>query len=149
MKKFLYAVLAVILLMGFNLSAAQGDEEESLTAQEQKAQSLAEASGTSVESITDLRESGMGWGEIAHELGVHPSVLGLGHTKKEFNENKARGRDMKGFSDNDDASGSKGGKALGLSGKGNNENKGKGNNSDKGNGSGKGNSSNQGGGGKK
>ena len=24
----------------------------------------------------------MGWGEIAHELGVHPGVLGLGHTKK-------------------------------------------------------------------
>jgi hypothetical protein len=32
--------------------------------------------------IEDMRASGMGWGEIAHELGVHPSVLGMGHSKK-------------------------------------------------------------------
>jgi hypothetical protein len=25
----------------------------------------------------------MGWGEIAHELGVHPSTLGLGHKNRE------------------------------------------------------------------
>jgi len=42
---------------------------------------LAGIGGTSVEEISALRESGMGWGEIAHELGVHPSALGLGHTK--------------------------------------------------------------------
>lgn len=24
----------------------------------------------------------MGWGDIAHKLGLHPSVLGMGHTKK-------------------------------------------------------------------
>jgi len=33
--------------------------------------------------IDDMRASGMGWGDIAHELGVHPSVLGLGHSKKD------------------------------------------------------------------
>lgn len=33
------------------------------------------------DEVTRLREDGMGWGEIAHALGVHPSVLGLGHTK--------------------------------------------------------------------
>lgn len=33
--------------------------------------------------IADLRASGMGWGDIAHELGVHPGVLGLGHSKSQ------------------------------------------------------------------
>jgi len=31
--------------------------------------------------IAGMREAGMGWGEIAHALGVHPGTLGLGHTK--------------------------------------------------------------------
>ena len=43
--------------------------------------------------IADMRADGMGWGEIAHELGVHPGTLGLGH-------NKAKGNKKgKGFSD--------------------------------------------------
>jgi len=33
-------------------------------------------------AIAQMRDDGMGWGEIAHALGVHPGVLGLGHTKK-------------------------------------------------------------------
>ena len=32
--------------------------------------------------IARMRADGMGWGEIAHELGVHPGVLGLGHGRK-------------------------------------------------------------------
>jgi len=32
--------------------------------------------------IAAMRANGMGWGEIAHALGVHPGVLGLGHSKK-------------------------------------------------------------------
>jgi hypothetical protein len=31
--------------------------------------------------IYDLRSSGVGWGDIAKQLGVHPSFLGLGHSK--------------------------------------------------------------------
>jgi hypothetical protein len=31
--------------------------------------------------IYDLRSSGEGWGDIAKQLGVHPSFLGLGHSK--------------------------------------------------------------------
>ncbi len=31
--------------------------------------------------IAHMRESGMGWGKIAHHYGVHPSTLGLGHSK--------------------------------------------------------------------
>ena len=49
---------------------------------------LADITGELDDDIEAMRASGMGWGEIAHELGVHPSALGLGHTKnqKSFSE---------------------------------------------------------------
>lgn len=34
-----------------------------------------------IEKISDMRSSGMGWGNIAKQLNVHPSFLGLGHSK--------------------------------------------------------------------
>jgi len=34
-----------------------------------------------IEEISDMRESGMGWGNIAKQLDVHPSFLGRGHSK--------------------------------------------------------------------
>jgi hypothetical protein len=37
--------------------------------------------GVITSEIEAMRDADMGWGEIARELGVHPSVLGLGHTK--------------------------------------------------------------------
>jgi hypothetical protein len=43
---------------------------------------VGELAGVSLEAISGLRESKMGWGQIAHELGVHPRAIGLGHTKK-------------------------------------------------------------------
>ena len=43
---------------------------------------IANATGVTAEEISDMRSSGMGWGEIAHELGIHPGTLGLGHTKE-------------------------------------------------------------------
>jgi hypothetical protein len=36
---------------------------------------------TTMGEIAGMREAGMGWGEIAHALGVHPGTLGLGHNK--------------------------------------------------------------------
>lgn len=42
---------------------------------------LAEMVGVLTQDIADMRGSGMGWGEIAHYFGVHPGVLGLGHSK--------------------------------------------------------------------
>ncbi|HKJ64678.1 MAG TPA: hypothetical protein VJ969_04705, partial [Desulfopila sp.] len=39
---------------------------------------LAGITGLLAEDIEGMRTSGMGWGEIAHALNVHPSVLGLG-----------------------------------------------------------------------
>ncbi len=55
---------------------------------------LAEMVGVITEDIADMRETGMGWGRIAREFGVHPGVLGLGHSKNglqtEFREATAR-----------------------------------------------------------
>ena len=71
---------------------------------------LAEAAGVIVGDIADMRSDGLGWGQIAHELGLHPGLLGLGHNKG------ATDRDMQaglaighGVSNN----GSSGGKGLG------------------------------------
>lgn len=42
---------------------------------------VAELTGLTINEIADMRAAGMGLGDIAHELGVHPGLLGLGHTK--------------------------------------------------------------------
>jgi len=42
---------------------------------------MAETAGVTADYISEMRNKGMGWGQIAHELGVHPGALGLGHTK--------------------------------------------------------------------
>ncbi len=49
------------------LEQAQADLEEA----------IAEAVGAKAAEIEAMRED-MGWGEICHELGLHPSVLGMG-----------------------------------------------------------------------
>ena len=41
---------------------------------------LADISGVSEADIASMRDSGMGWGQVGHELGVHPGVLGSGHS---------------------------------------------------------------------
>jgi len=48
---------------------------------------MADDAGVTPEDILMMREEGMGWGEIAHELGLHPGVLGMGHTKRNQNKN--------------------------------------------------------------
>ncbi len=107
---------------------------EAQTTLDKATSDLSNISGVSQEEIEGMRTSGMGWGEIAHELGVHPGVLGLGHTK-----DKSRERNSKSFSDNTNRSSDKEAKGVGLTGKttssgksdtaGNNSNSGKGNNS--------------------
>ena len=42
---------------------------------------FAETVGVNTTDIANMRGSGMGWGDIAHHFGLHPSVLGLGHSK--------------------------------------------------------------------
>jgi hypothetical protein len=34
-----------------------------------------------IEKISDMRASGQGWGYIAKQLDLHPSIVGLGHSK--------------------------------------------------------------------
>ncbi|MCK5616045.1 hypothetical protein KAR91_80020, partial [Candidatus Pacearchaeota archaeon] len=64
-------------------------------AQEEIAKNLAELTEASVDDIAAMRASGMGWGEIAIELGIDPrdlfSALGLGHYRsREMTEATAR-----------------------------------------------------------
>ena len=54
-------------------------------AEEGYMESLAEVTGVIEDDIASMRDSGMGWGEISRELGVHPGMLGLGHTKGKQN----------------------------------------------------------------
>ncbi len=42
---------------------------------------LAQAAGVALDEIADMRSDGLGWGQIAHALGLHPGLLGLGHTQ--------------------------------------------------------------------
>jgi hypothetical protein len=62
------------------LEAAKDKAREELeAANDAAAEAAARAADTTPETVALMREDGMGWGEIAHELGVHPSVLGLGN----------------------------------------------------------------------
>lgn len=50
-------------------------------AQMRIANNIAQNSGVSLDEVITLRESGLGWGEIAHQLDVPPGSMGLGHDK--------------------------------------------------------------------
>lgn len=67
----------------WTIEFTSNDDESDLQndAQTQHAENLAEASGLDVDEVTAMRLDGMGWGQIAKELGVHPGVLGLGNDK--------------------------------------------------------------------
>ncbi|MEA3290185.1 MAG: hypothetical protein U9Q04_08395 [Campylobacterota bacterium] len=113
------------------------ENEELKEALDNAIQQLADMTDESVNSINDMRESGMGWGEIAHELGVHPSVLGLGHTNNI--KNQERMRETKSFKTSnqnrsENSSNKLKGKSSDSKDKGNSGNKDKGNSSNKGNG---------------
>lgn len=66
-------------------------------AQESADKKLAEFAGVPAEDIMSMRRSGMGWGQIAHELGIHPGALGLGHTKNKqygYQKSKMKGKNL-------------------------------------------------------
>lgn len=121
------------------LDAAQ-TEEDKAAAQAALDAAVANVTGVSKDDIEGMRASGMGWGEIAHELGVHPSVLGLGHTKQM--EKTERERNTKGFSKESTTASNGGGKALGLAGKADKSNNGKSGNAGGNNGKSGGNNGN-------
>lgn len=47
--------------------------------QQQRATKIGDLAGISGSDVEAMRLSGMGWGQIAHELGLHPGHLGMGH----------------------------------------------------------------------
>jgi len=62
---------------------------------------MAAFSGVTPADIGAMRGSGMGWGQIAQELGLHPGSIGLGHAKGNSSQHQsemmpATGRDVKG-----------------------------------------------------
>ena len=102
------------------LAAAKASGDKTAIAAAQKAydtalanaqSALAKAAGTATEDVAAMRAQGMGWGQIAHELGVHPGTLGLGHSKeisatdKDFKTGLAIGHSM---TVSNESSGSKG-----------------------------------------
>ncbi|MBW1815207.1 MAG: hypothetical protein JRJ39_16600 [Deltaproteobacteria bacterium] len=123
-------------------SLYESGTEEYTEAEEAYNTAIAEATealaGVSVDGITALREAGMGWGEICHQVGIHPSILGQGHYKNKHSEMAgAMVRNMKtGLAkghgvnaNNGNATGAglglgraegKKGKGMGANGKGNN-----------------------------
>ena len=86
-------IQAVPILAQTQSGQSDTDQEQSAfsnAAQAAHAQNLADAVvandpekdvNATLGEIAAMREAGMGWGQIAHELGVHPGTLGLGHTK--------------------------------------------------------------------
>ena len=52
---------------------------------------FAEQCGKSPAAIQAMRDSGMGWGKIAKECGIHPSAAGKGKGKNK-NKNKGKGK---------------------------------------------------------
>lgn len=65
---------------------------EALTAAEDAyAEAISDLTGVLTTDIQAMRDDDMGWGQIAHELGVHPGLLGLGHTNRHRNRTMVSG----------------------------------------------------------
>lgn len=64
-----------------NPQALEAARVKLAAAREEADRTMAENAGVTKEDIAGMREEGMGWGQIAHELGVQPGALGLGHAK--------------------------------------------------------------------
>ncbi|QKJ22746.1 hypothetical protein [Poseidonibacter lekithochrous] len=95
------------------INAANLAVEEAFAELDRETKNLADISSVSVEEIAQMREDGLGWGDISHELGIHPSNLGLGHGKKDARERSSKSFDK----DNSYTSNSNKGNAFGLVGK--------------------------------
>ena len=77
--------------------AVEGAKKAYDEAQERADEKLAEFAGVPAEDIMSMRRNGMGWGQIAHELGIHPGALGLGHTKNKqygYQKSKMKGKNL-------------------------------------------------------
>lgn len=92
-------------------NASKDDKEQAYNnlkaARENYADEIERLTGLASEDIYTMREDGMGWGQIAHELGVPPGTLGLGHTKKNRVDPTANDADDYQISDNEIAKATK------------------------------------------
>lgn len=64
-----------------DIATIEAAEKQLKQAREEYATTLSNVSGVITKDILDMRDSGLGWGNISHELGMHPGLLGLGKTK--------------------------------------------------------------------
>ncbi|QGY40570.1 hypothetical protein GM415_10685 [Pseudodesulfovibrio cashew] len=58
-------------------------------------EAYADRCGKSPSEIQAMRDSGMGWGRIAKECGIHPSAAGKGNKGKGKSKNKSKGKGKK------------------------------------------------------
>lgn len=76
--------------------------EASAKLDEARVDSFARESGKSPSEIQAMRDSGMGWGRIAKEVGIHPSASGKGKGKgRSKNKGKSRKKNTSFENDND------------------------------------------------
>ncbi|MFV0350388.1 MAG: hypothetical protein ACK5JO_17600 [Halodesulfovibrio sp.] len=73
---------------------------------------IADAAGVSPEKVRQMRASGMGWGNIAKDLGLHPSIVSKGAKKSKHMKGKKSTYD-----EDDDSSGKGKSKSKGKSDK--------------------------------
>jgi len=96
-------ILDILITDGTEADQEQAKEdvekaEEKYEAAEKKldtarTDAFAEQCGKSSAQIQAMRDSGMGWGKIAKECGIHPSAAGKGKGKsKDKNKNKSKGK---------------------------------------------------------
>ena len=133
---------AAFLEASKNLVEAQQALSSALSGLSAANQQLDRISSVTPEEITLMRNSGLGWGEIAKQLGLHPKSLGLGPNKRlEKNKNSAPDSVTPDDSDQSVASKNRGNNtSKNKSNKSNNNSNGNNsNNGNKGGGSGKGN----------
>lgn len=81
---------------------AQKDVVEA--AEQDVAERLAELSGEAYHDIVERRLTGDGWGEIAKDLGLHPSILGHRVGQMKANQHTVRSRNRNRFRDDGEIS---------------------------------------------
>jgi len=83
---------AALLEASKNLVEAQLALSSALSGLGTANQQLDRISSITPEEVSQMRNSGLGWGQIAKQLGLHPKSLGLGHNKRlDKNKNIAPG----------------------------------------------------------
>ncbi|MBU1417248.1 MAG: hypothetical protein KKI15_02050 [Proteobacteria bacterium] len=71
--------------------AIEAAAEALAAAEDAYAEAIADLAGVLTADIKEMRDDNMGWGQIAHELGVQPGLLGLGYTHRNRHRNMISG----------------------------------------------------------